>query len=97
VALLVPLIAAVVVAYAYRDQPFGLDLTIRIGCVIALVILGWAFAMSLGRALGPALLKRLDPGAAGTGRSIPPTAHESPIRWWPPSTACISPSPPGSE
>jgi small conductance mechanosensitive channel len=34
--------------------------------VIALVILGWAFAMNLGRAIGPELLKRLDPGAAGT-------------------------------
>jgi small conductance mechanosensitive channel len=30
------------------------------------VILGWAFAMNLGRALGPTLLNRLDPGAAGT-------------------------------
>jgi small conductance mechanosensitive channel len=66
VALLLPLIAAVVLAYAYRDELFGLDLPIRIGCVIALVILGWAFAMNLGRALGPALMKRLDPGAAGT-------------------------------
>ena len=66
VALLLPLIAAVVVAYSYRDELFGLDLPIRIGCVTALVILGWAFAMNLGRAVGPELLKRLDPGAAGT-------------------------------
>src|SRR5215218_287923 len=66
VALLVPLIVAVVLVYAYRDEAFGLDLPIRIGCVIALVILGWAFAMNLGRAVGPALLARLGPGAAGT-------------------------------
>jgi small conductance mechanosensitive channel len=66
VALLVPLIAAVVLAYVYRDRLFGLDLPIRIACVIALVILGWAFAMNLGRALGPLLTKRLDPGTAGT-------------------------------
>jgi small conductance mechanosensitive channel len=33
--------------------------------VIALVILGWAFAMNLGRAIGPTLLKRLEPGTAG--------------------------------
>jgi small conductance mechanosensitive channel len=66
VALLLPLIAAVVLAYAYRDQLFGLDLPIRIACVIALVILGWAFAMNLGRAIGPVLLKRLEPGTAGT-------------------------------
>jgi branched-subunit amino acid ABC-type transport system permease component len=63
---LVPLIAAVVLAYVYRDRLFGLDLPIRIACVVALVILGWAFAMNLGRAIGPVLMKRLDPGTAGT-------------------------------
>jgi small conductance mechanosensitive channel len=66
VALLLPLIAAVVFAYAYRGRLFGLDLPIRIACVLALVILGWAFAMNLGRALGPVLMKRLEPGTAGT-------------------------------
>jgi small conductance mechanosensitive channel len=66
VALLLPLIAAVVVAYAYRDRLFGLDLPIRIACVVALVILGWAFAMNLGRAIGPMLMTRLEPGTAGT-------------------------------
>jgi small conductance mechanosensitive channel len=66
VALLLPLIAAVVFAYAYRDRLFGLDLPIRIACVVALVILGWAFAMNLGRAIGPVLMKRLEPGTAGT-------------------------------
>jgi small conductance mechanosensitive channel len=66
IALLLPLIAAVVLAYVYRDRLFGLDLPIRIACVIALVILGWAFAMNLGRAIGPVLMKRLDPGTAGT-------------------------------
>lgn len=66
VALLLPLIAAVVVAYSRRAELFGADLPVRIGCVIALVILGWSFAMNLGRAVGPTLLKRLDPGTAGT-------------------------------
>jgi small conductance mechanosensitive channel len=66
VVLLLPLIAAVVLAYVYRDRLFGLDLPIRIACVVALVILGWAFAMNLGRAIGPVLLKRLEPGTAGT-------------------------------
>jgi small conductance mechanosensitive channel len=65
-ALLLPLIAAVVFAYVYRDRLFGLDLPIRIGCVVALVILGWAFAMNLGRAIGPVLMRRLEPGTAGT-------------------------------
>jgi small conductance mechanosensitive channel len=66
VALLLPLIAAVVVAYSHRAELFGADLPVRIGCVVALVILGWSFAMNLGRAVGPTLLKRLDPGTAGT-------------------------------
>jgi small conductance mechanosensitive channel len=66
VALLLPLITAVVVAYSHRAELFGADLPVRIGCVIALVILGWSFAMNLGRAVGPTLLRRLDPGTAGT-------------------------------
>jgi small conductance mechanosensitive channel len=68
VALLVPLIVAVVLAYTYRDEAFGLDLPIRIGCVIALVILGWAFAMNLGRAVGPALLAGSVPAPPGLSR-----------------------------
>ncbi len=66
VLLLLPLIAAVVLAFRYREQLFGLDVEVRIGAVIALVILGWAFARDLGRALGPILFKRLDAGTAGT-------------------------------
>jgi small conductance mechanosensitive channel len=66
VALLLPLIAAVVLAYSHRAELFGADVPVRIGCVVALVILGWSFAMNLGRAVGPTLLKRLDPGTAGT-------------------------------
>jgi small conductance mechanosensitive channel len=66
VALLLPLITAVVLAYSHRAELFGADIPVRIGCVIALVVLGWSFAMNLGRAVGPTLLKRLDPGTAGT-------------------------------
>jgi small conductance mechanosensitive channel len=66
VALLLPLITAVVLAYTYRQQLFGVDLPVRIACVVALVILGWAFARNLGRAVGPVLLQRLDQGTAGT-------------------------------
>jgi small-conductance mechanosensitive channel len=66
VALLLPLIAAVVAAYVYRDEVFGLDLPVRIACAFALLVLGWAFAMNLGRAFGPALLRRMDPSTAGT-------------------------------
>ena len=66
VAVLLPLIAAVVAAYAYRDRLFGLDVPIRIACALALLILGWSFAVNLGRAIGPPLLRRLDAGTAGT-------------------------------
>jgi small-conductance mechanosensitive channel len=65
-ALLVPSIAGGVVAYSYRRELFGLDVPVRIACVCALVILGWAFARSLGRAIGPALMRRLEPSTAGT-------------------------------
>jgi small conductance mechanosensitive channel len=64
--LIVPLIAAVVFAYSQRSELFGLDVPVRVACVLALVILGWSFAMNLGRAIGPTLLRRLDPGTAGT-------------------------------
>jgi small-conductance mechanosensitive channel len=63
---LVPLIAGVLVAYHYRRKLFGADVPVRVVTVIALVILGWAFARDVGRALGPALFRRLDPGTAGT-------------------------------
>ena len=45
---------------------FGVDMPVRVASVIALVILGWALARDVGRALGPILFKRLDPGTAGT-------------------------------
>lgn len=64
--LIVPLIAAVVFAYSNRRALFGLDLPVRVACVLALVLLGWSFAMNLGRAIGPTLLRRLDAGTAGT-------------------------------
>ena len=66
VLLVAPLIAGVVFAYANRRELFGVDLPVKIAAVIALVVLGWTFARELGRALGPVLLDRLEPGTAGT-------------------------------
>jgi small conductance mechanosensitive channel len=66
VLLLAPLTAGVVLACAKREELFGLDLPVRMGAVVALVILGWALAQSLGRAFGPLLFARLDPSTAGT-------------------------------
>ena len=61
------LIGAVLVAFGERKQLFpGYGTEVRIATVIALVILGWALARSLGRGMGPALYRRLEPGTAGT-------------------------------
>jgi small-conductance mechanosensitive channel len=66
VLLLVPVIAAIAVAYTHRRALFGVDMPVRVACVVAVVIIGWSLAMNLGRALGPTLLRRLDPATAGT-------------------------------
>ena len=64
--ILLPVIAGVLVVYSYREKLFGVDEPIRIATVITLVALGWQFARDLGRAAGPTLFRRLDPGTAGT-------------------------------
>jgi small conductance mechanosensitive channel len=65
-AVLLPLLAGVLVLYRYRMDLFGVDTPIRVVTVIALLALGWTFARDVGRAAGPALFRRLDPGTAGT-------------------------------
>jgi small-conductance mechanosensitive channel len=64
--LLLPMITGVLVVYSYRRDIFGVDEPVRIATVAALVALGWQFARDLGRAAGPTLFRRLDPGTAGT-------------------------------
>ncbi|HEX8854952.1 MAG TPA: mechanosensitive ion channel family protein, partial [Thermoleophilaceae bacterium] len=64
--LLVPLLVATILAYEYREDLFGVDTPIRVAAAIVLVIIGWAFARALGRALGPSLFRRMDAGTAGT-------------------------------
>jgi small conductance mechanosensitive channel len=67
-AILVPLFVGLLVAYSYRKQLFGAaaDTPVRIGTVIALVVLGWAIARDVGRAAAPTFFRRMDPGTAGT-------------------------------
>jgi small conductance mechanosensitive channel len=43
------LVAAVYVAYAFRQRLFGVDVPVRIVAGVALLILGWAFAAAAGR------------------------------------------------
>jgi small conductance mechanosensitive channel len=61
------LIAAVLVGFAERKALFpGLGTEVRVATVVLLVVLGWGLARSLGRGIGPALYRRLEPGTAGT-------------------------------
>ncbi len=61
------LIAAVLVLFARQSELFpGLETEVRIATVAILVVLGLALTRNLGRSMGPALYRRLDPGAAGT-------------------------------
>jgi small conductance mechanosensitive channel len=72
---LVPLFVAVVVIHDNRKDLLGVEtahsaaevnVLANIATAVALLILGWAIARDIGRALGPALFRRLDPATAGT-------------------------------
>jgi small-conductance mechanosensitive channel len=66
VVVLRPLVVGVLLVNHYRMQPYHLDEPVRLACSAALVGLGAWFARDLGRALGPAMAKRMDRGTAGT-------------------------------
>jgi small conductance mechanosensitive channel len=65
---LLPVLVAVLVVYGYREKIFGpaYDTPVRIVTFLVLISLGWQFARDIGRALGPTLFRRMDPGTAGT-------------------------------
>jgi small-conductance mechanosensitive channel len=63
---LAPLFAGLIVLFNNRQRLLGLDFPVRVFTVVALVIIGWAIARDIGRALGPALFRRMDPATAGT-------------------------------
>jgi small conductance mechanosensitive channel len=61
------LLAAVLVVFSQRGQLFpGYGTLARIATVALIAIVGWGLARSLGRAIGPILYRRLEPGTAGT-------------------------------
>jgi small-conductance mechanosensitive channel len=70
--ILLPAFGAIVFLFSDREDLLGKttasnwDAPLRIITVLALLILGWAIARDIGRALGPALFRRLDPATAGT-------------------------------
>jgi small conductance mechanosensitive channel len=64
---LLGLIGAVLVLFDQRGALFpGLGTPVRVATVVALAILGWALAQSLGRGIAPTLFRRMDPATAGT-------------------------------
>jgi len=66
-ALLMLVLGAAVVALWYlRDELFGTDVPVRIIAALLLAAIGWRFARDIGRAMGPRLMRRFDPGTAST-------------------------------
>jgi small conductance mechanosensitive channel len=65
---MVPVLIGILVVYGYRDQLFGsaYETPVQIATTVVLIVLGWQIARDVGRALGPTLFRRLDPGTAGT-------------------------------
>ena len=74
IAVLLPLLIAVLVVYARRKGIFGLpqhrtnaaETAIQWGTVALLLLLGWTLASNVGRAAGPTFFRRMDPATAGT-------------------------------
>ncbi|MGZ6590306.1 MAG: mechanosensitive ion channel domain-containing protein, partial [Solirubrobacteraceae bacterium] len=65
--ILLPAIAGIVVVDRYRRDifPRSWDTPVRVIAAILLVSVGWQFARDVGRALGPTLFRRMEPGTAG--------------------------------
>ena len=65
---MVPVLVGILVVYGYRDELFGpaYETPVQIATTVVLIVLGWQIARDVGRALGPTLFRRLDPGTAGT-------------------------------
>jgi small conductance mechanosensitive channel len=64
--LLAPVVAGVILLWVYREDLFGTDVPVRIAAALLLTAIGWRFARDIGRAVGPRLMRRFDPGTAST-------------------------------
>jgi small-conductance mechanosensitive channel len=64
--LIVPLVIAVLAAYRFRVELFGLDEPIRIVAAFVLAALGWWVARDVGRLIAPSVSRRVDISSAGT-------------------------------
>jgi len=62
----------VIVLWKHWESWFGVHPTpgaktaAQVATVVAVLLLGWGFALELGRALGPTFFRRMDPSTAGT-------------------------------
>jgi small-conductance mechanosensitive channel len=52
-------------AHHHSNSSAGMT-ALQVGVAVALLILGWALASELGRAVGPTFFRRMDPATAGT-------------------------------
>jgi small conductance mechanosensitive channel len=72
IALLVPLLLGVLIIYHFRSDILGKQTAhdysnwIQWGTVAVLLVVGWTLARDVGRAAGPTMFRRMDPGTAGT-------------------------------
>ena len=64
--LFAPLLIGVLVLYSQRHRLAVADTPVRVVTVVAMLMLGWAIIRDLGRLMGPALFRRMDPATAGT-------------------------------
>jgi small-conductance mechanosensitive channel len=65
---LIPLMIAIVIAYDNQKQILGdgHQTLARFVTVVLLMLCGWALARDVGKAFGPAFMRRMDPATAGT-------------------------------
>jgi small conductance mechanosensitive channel len=80
VAVLLPILIGVLIAYANRKGFFGIgsldvhghirhpsaETAFKWGTVAVLLVVGWSLARDVGRAAGPTFFRRMDPSTAGT-------------------------------
>src|SRR3954451_9127289 len=63
---LVPIGIATYVLYKHRVELFGVDTPARVVAAALLLAIGWQVARDVGRSVGPAMFRRMDPATAGT-------------------------------
>ena len=66
VVVLALLAGGTIALYVLREELFGIDVPVRLLAAAALLLLGFGIARDIGRILGPALFRRMDPSTAGT-------------------------------